>query len=64
MRLSSAIAAVTFFGALPGGLAVSYLGFRSGFYPYQAVPFVAVGLFVLVMGGLLALLPRIRGREL
>lgn len=63
-RLSSLIANAALFGALPLGLLGAYLGYRSGLYPYRALPFVAVGIVLVVIAVLFAVLPRLRRREL
>lgn len=63
MRPSNLLAAAAFFGAVPLGLACAYLGYRFGYYPYAALPFVLVGVFVVIFGCLLVVLPRLRSAE-
>lgn len=63
-RLSSLLANAALLGGIPAGLIVAYLGFRSGLYPYAAIPFVAVGFLLLVVLVLFVVLPPLRRREL
>lgn len=62
-RLSSLIANATLLVAIPLGLLAAYAGFRSGLYPYGAVPFVGVGLVLVLLVALLVVLPPLRRRE-
>lgn len=62
-RLSSLLANAALLGAVPFGLLVAYLGFRRGLYPYRAVPFVAVGVFLVIIVGLFVVLPPLRRFE-
>lgn len=62
-RWSSLIANAALLGAIPLGLLVAYAGFRYGLYPYSAVPFVGVGVFLVIIVGLIVLLPPLRRRE-
>lgn len=62
-RPSSVIANAALIGAVPGGLFLAYAGFRFGLYPYGAVPFVGVGIFLVVIVVLLLVLPGLRRRE-
>lgn len=63
MRISSAIAAGAFFVSVPLGFVLAFLGFRWGLYPYATIPFVLVGVVLLVLLVLLLVLPRIRTLE-
>lgn len=62
-RPSSVLANAALLGAIPFGLLVAWLGFQRELYPYRAVPFVAVGIFLLIILGLFAVLPRLRRLE-
>ncbi len=62
-RLSSLIANATLLVAIPLGLLAAYAGFRAGLYPYSAVPFVGVGLVLVLLVGLIVVLPPLRRLE-
>ena len=63
MRLSAALATAAFFGLVPGGLGIAYLGYRQGLYPYAALPLVFGTILVVSLIGLFAVLPWLHERE-
>lgn len=62
MRYSRLIAIAAFFGLVPGGIFVAYVGYRVNLYPYSMIPIVFGVVFALVIGGLFGLLPIVRDR--
>lgn len=62
-RLSSLLANLALLGGIPFGLGVAYLGFLRGVFPYRAVPFVAVGVFLVIIVALFVVLPPLRRLE-
>lgn len=63
MRLSGVIASLAFIGLVPSALALAYLGYSQGLYPYTALPLVFGGVILVCVIGLFAVLPRLRERE-
>lgn len=60
MRLSRLIAPAVFIGLVPLAFVLAYLGYVWGYYPYAALPFVLVGIVVLVLILLLVVLSQVR----
>jgi len=62
MRPSRFLAAAAFLGLVPAVIAAAHAGYRSGLYPYAAIPVVFGVLFAVAVVGLFALLPIVRRR--
>ncbi len=60
MRISSAVAAGAFVVSVPLAFFLAFLGYLWNLYPYAAIPFVLVGIILLLLLFLLFSLPRLR----
>jgi len=57
------VASAAFLVVVPGSIALGYLGYSWGFYPYFAIP-IAIGvILVIAFAALFALLPTMRRLE-